>query len=69
MLQKTLFLLIAVLMLWGMNFADEIVLQNGHEGYEGCTDTHLRSEGDGVNMDFAYQDINFHSDTYLMTAN
>ncbi len=69
MLQKTLFTFFVILTFSGMNFSEEIILQNGHEGYDGCTDTHFRSEGDGVNMDFQYQDVNYHSDVVIMTAN
>ena len=69
MSKKMIFLLIFIFILGVMNSAGEIVLQNGYNGYEGCTDTHLRSEGDGENMPFCYIHINYHSDTHLMTAN
>ena len=70
MLNKRIFSLIAVLLFGVMNFADEIVLQNGLNDYNGCSDTHLRSLGDGGDeFPFQLQDENYHSNISIETAN
>ncbi len=66
---KILLSFLCIFSLGELIIANEIVLQNGYNGYEGCTDTYFRSEGDGVDMNFNYIHINYHSDTHLMTAN
>lgn len=68
MFNKTIFSLLAILLLGVMSFA-KVVLQNGLDGYEGCTDTHFRSLGDGDTQAFEYIDLNFHDEITIMTAN
>lgn len=69
MLNKKIFSLIAVFLFGVINFADEIVLQNGLNGYNGCSDTHLKSIGDGDRIPFTLQSDNYHSSITIETAN
>ena len=69
MLNKKIFSLLAVFLFGAISFADEIVLQNGLDDYTGCSDTHLRSLGDGDRVPFLLQDENYHSEITIETAN
>ena len=70
MLNKKIFSLVAVLLFGTMNFADEIVLQNGLNDYNGCSDTHLKSLGNGSEKyPFKLQDENYHTNVIIETAN
>ena len=69
MFNKKILALLIVFLFGVMNFAAEIVLQNGLNGYNGCADTHLKSLGDGVNMPFDLQNDNYHSEITIETAN
>jgi len=48
-------------------FAAEVTLQNGLNGYNGCTDTHLRTQGFTPPHNFWYD--NFANDSLNVTAN
>ena len=70
MFNKRFFPLIAVFVFGVMNFADEIVLQNGLNDYNGCSDTHLKSIGNGSDsIPFQLQGENYHSIITIETAN
>lgn len=67
--KKVMSVVTVLLLLCSLSFADEIILQNGTNGYSGCVDTYLYSIGDGVNFDFQYQNDNYHDAITTMTAN
>ncbi len=51
-------------------FTDEIVLQNGHNGYNGCTDTYIKINGDGTDLyPFLYFNTNYDTAVTIETAN
>ncbi len=64
MKNKIFSLLLFVLFLVSLSFADEMVLQNGSNGYEGCKDTHLSIiVGSGQ-----FLNDNYHSEIATTTA-
>lgn len=51
-------------------FADQIILQNGHNGYTGCTDTYIKIEGDGTELyPFYYYSNNYDTSITVETSN
>ena len=69
MIYKYFIAVITLLVSAFITLADEIVLQNGLNGYNGCSDTHLKSLGDGEKFQFVLQDENYHSNLIIETAN
>lgn len=74
MVSKNSMPLLVILLFGTFSFANEtIVLQNGLNDYNGCSDTFLRSIGNGkpdpYGQPFEYQDENYHSETTIATAN
>ena len=68
MFNKRTFLLLAVFLFGAINFADEIVLQNGLNDYNGCSDTHIKIIGDGDYLPFYLQNENYHTNIIIETA-
>lgn len=70
MVSKNVMALLVILLFGTFVFANEtIVLQNGLNDYTGCSDTHLKSLGDGERIPFQLQDENYHSNVIIETAN
>ena len=48
---------------------ETLTLQNGLEGYTGCSDTYIKSIGNGIDFPFQFRDSNYVNDTAIITAN
>lgn len=57
MINKRIFSFIALLLVSSAIFATEVILQNGNNGYNGCTDTHLRTHGFEPPHSFWYDNL------------
>lgn len=66
MLFKKILLLVLFTLVLSV-LAGEITLQNGLNGYNGCEDTHLRTQGFEPPHNFWYD--NFKNDSLNVTAN
>jgi len=64
---KKIVSLLTLALLSSSAFAAEVTLQNGLNGYNGCTDAHLRTQGFSAPYQYWYD--NFAGDSVNITAN